>query len=76
MAGGHDGPVKLDPAIERWNHMREAVYKHFRYTRSTTIISVLGLAVFPGLIYYTCTLTDLKWKYGGKRKGEPLAASS
>ncbi|KAI0340192.1 hypothetical protein BDW22DRAFT_1486445 [Trametopsis cervina] len=74
MAGGHGGPVRLDPAIERWNSMRENVYKHFRFTPKTTIQSILGLVVIPGIVYYVAASTDLKYKWNGRRKGESLIA--
>lgn len=76
MAGGHDGPLRTDPAIERWNSMRENVYKHFRFTPKATIQSLVGLVVIPGLIYYTCAVTDLKFSFAGKRKDESLIGRS
>ncbi|KAF9228041.1 hypothetical protein BS17DRAFT_813908 [Gyrodon lividus] len=49
--------LKLDPAIERWNRMREDVYKHFRFTRRTTLISLTGFVLVPGTIYYLASQT-------------------
>jgi len=72
---GH-GYVKHDPAIERWNNMREDAYKHFRLTPRTAWISFAGLALVPGAIYWIAANTDLRWRWGGKRKGESLAYSS
>ncbi|KAI0073404.1 hypothetical protein K474DRAFT_1710738 [Panus rudis PR-1116 ss-1] len=67
--------MRKDPAIERWNTMREDVYKYFRWTPRTTITAVIGLGVVPGLIYYLASKEDYKWNWHGKRKGETLLAS-
>jgi hypothetical protein len=64
--------LKLDPAIERWNRMREDAYKHFRFTRRTTLISLTGFVFVPGAIYYLASQTHLKYKWTGKRRGESL----
>ncbi|KAI0094099.1 hypothetical protein BDY19DRAFT_297810 [Irpex rosettiformis] len=74
MAGGHGGPVRPDPAIERWVNMREDVYKTFRWTPKTTMTGIVGLIVFPGLIYWAASSTDLKYKWAGKTKNESLKA--
>ncbi|THH08531.1 hypothetical protein EW145_g2637 [Phellinidium pouzarii] len=65
--------VKVDPAFERWNRMREDVYKNFRWTKSTTRIAFVGLVAIPGLVCYICWKQDAKYSWAGKRKGEPLA---
>ncbi|KAI0956880.1 hypothetical protein AcW1_005456 [Taiwanofungus camphoratus] len=72
---GH-GYTKLDPAIERWNHMRENVYKHFRFTPRTTFQSICGLVLFPGAILYLASKQDGKWSWSGKLKNESLARIS
>ncbi|KAG9318374.1 hypothetical protein JVU11DRAFT_464 [Chiua virens] len=64
--------LKIDPAIERWNRMREDAYKHFRFTPRTTLISLTGFVFVPGAIYYLASQTHLKYKWTGKRKGEAL----
>ncbi|KAI0811191.1 hypothetical protein BC629DRAFT_1589925 [Irpex lacteus] len=74
MAGGHGGPFRPDPAIERWVQMREDVYKNFRFTPKAAITSIVGMIVFPGLIYWTAASTDLKYKWTGRRKDENLRA--
>ncbi|KAI0792911.1 hypothetical protein C8Q75DRAFT_587382 [Abortiporus biennis] len=70
---GH-GYVKQDPAIERWNNMREDAYKHFRFTRKTSLQVFAGLVAFPLAIYFISAKTDGRWKWDGKRKGESLNA--
>jgi len=66
------GYVKKDPAIERWNLMREDVYKHFRFTSRASWISLTGLVFVPGALLWLSAQQDLKWNWVGKRKGESL----
>ncbi|KAJ8592774.1 hypothetical protein M405DRAFT_732613, partial [Rhizopogon salebrosus TDB-379] len=79
------------PAIERWNRMREDVYKHSRFTPRTTVtrVAIYGLVLVLGAIYHLASQTQvrchciyfvfsswsLKWSWAGKRKGEALARS-
>jgi len=65
--------VKPDPAIERWNIMREDVYKHFKWTRRTTRTGMIGMVLVPAAVYALCAVTDSKYDWRGKRKGESLA---
>ncbi|KAH7930905.1 hypothetical protein BV22DRAFT_1190994 [Leucogyrophana mollusca] len=67
--------VKLDPAIERWNRMREDAYKHFRFTRRTTWVTLCGFVFVPGTIYYLAAQTHLKWSWAGKRKYQTLSTA-
>ncbi|EIW60728.1 uncharacterized protein TRAVEDRAFT_118592, partial [Trametes versicolor FP-101664 SS1] len=60
-----------DPAVERWNTMREAVYKNFRFNMRTARQSILGMIVFPAAIFTIAYSQD--WNWVGKRKGESLA---
>ncbi|GHJ90077.1 hypothetical protein NliqN6_6479 [Naganishia liquefaciens] len=78
MAGGHGGfqPVKIDPAIERWNAMRENVYKTFRFTSKTSRQVVVFGAVVPALIGAACYFNDANQDWAGKRRGESLMVSS
>ncbi|KAI0328093.1 hypothetical protein GY45DRAFT_1436440 [Cubamyces sp. BRFM 1775] len=69
---GH-GYTKTDPAVERWNTMREAVYKNFRFNSRTTRQSIMGMVVFPAAVFAVAYSQDMKWDWTGKRKGEPLA---
>lgn len=72
---GH-GYTKLDPAVERWNAMRENAYKHFRFTSRTAWQSIAGLILFPGAIYWLSSNQDTKWSWSGKLKNESLARIS
>ncbi|KAI6038972.1 hypothetical protein EDC04DRAFT_2895708 [Pisolithus marmoratus] len=67
--------VRLDPAIERWNHMREDAYKHFRFTRRTSLIAFTGCVLIPSVIYYVASKTQYKFRWTGKRKGDSLVQS-
>ncbi|KAI0806998.1 hypothetical protein C8Q74DRAFT_27699 [Fomes fomentarius] len=67
---GH-GYTKLDPAVERWNTMREAVYKHFRFNSRTARQSILGMVVFPVTVF--ALAYNQNWEWTAKRKNESLA---
>ncbi|KAI0781295.1 hypothetical protein BD413DRAFT_660261 [Trametes elegans] len=60
-----------DPAVERWNTMREAVYKNFRFNSRTARQSIVGMLVVPGAMLALAWQQD--WDWAGKRKGESLA---
>jgi len=62
---------KEDPAIERWNRMREEAYIHFRWTRKTVRTAVVGFVVVPGIVYYLASKYQYKFDWL-QRKGEPL----
>ncbi|OJT04078.1 hypothetical protein TRAPUB_5230 [Trametes pubescens] len=72
MGRVHEGSM-TDPAVERWNTMREAVYKNFRFNTRTARQSILGMLVFPAAIFTIAYSQDVKWDWVGKRKGESLA---
>ncbi|KAM6500753.1 hypothetical protein JOM56_003767, partial [Amanita muscaria] len=67
---------KTDPAIERFNRMREEAYKNFRWTRTTVRTAVLGFIVFPGLLYGLSQVGYRRWDWIARRKGEPLRVST
>ncbi|KAA1467232.1 hypothetical protein DENSPDRAFT_832226 [Dentipellis sp. KUC8613] len=71
---GH-GYVKHDPAIERWNSMREGVYKHFRFTSRASWISISAVLLIPGSLIWISAQTDMKYDWTGKRKDESLYRS-
>jgi hypothetical protein len=68
------GYTKIDPAIERWNQMREGAYKHFRFTPRTTLFALWGFCIVPGTILYVSALTDSRWNLSAKLKGQSLHA--
>ncbi|GLB35285.1 putative nadh ubiquinone oxidoreductase [Lyophyllum shimeji] len=67
--------VKEDPAIERWNRMREDAYLHFRWTRRTVQSAVVGFIVVPGIVYYLASKYQYKYDWQ-QRKGQPLMPSA
>lgn len=50
---------QIDPAIERWNSMRENVYKNFRFTSKTSRQVFVYGAVVPALIGAICYYNDV-----------------
>ncbi|PPQ66841.1 hypothetical protein CVT26_009620 [Gymnopilus dilepis] len=68
---GH-GPVKTDPAIERFNTMREEAYLHFRWTRRTVRTALWGFVLVPVSLFYISKTYNMRWDFSGRRKGEPL----
>ncbi|KAI0317769.1 hypothetical protein OF83DRAFT_1171722 [Amylostereum chailletii] len=64
--------VKHDPAVERWNHMREDAYRHFRFTNKATWLALAGLVIVPSAIYTLASSEDNKWNWTAKRKGQSL----
>ncbi|KAL0947209.1 hypothetical protein HGRIS_013327 [Hohenbuehelia grisea] len=69
---GH-GAVKVDPAIERFNRMREEAYTGFRWTRRTVRTALLGMVIAPGLMFFAAYQTNRRWYWVGKEKGQALA---
>ncbi|PFH47057.1 hypothetical protein AMATHDRAFT_7128 [Amanita thiersii Skay4041] len=72
---GAHGAVKQDPAIERFNRMREEAYKNFRWTRGTVRTALLGFVLFPGTLYYLSRMNHTRWDWVARRKNESLEAS-
>jgi hypothetical protein len=70
---GH-GCVKNDPAIDRFNTMRENAYLNFRWTRRTMRTAFIGFVVAPVAVYYVASAFHLRWDWAGKLKGQSLAA--
>ncbi|KLO07383.1 hypothetical protein SCHPADRAFT_836826, partial [Schizopora paradoxa] len=64
--------IQLDPAVERWNRMREDTYKNFKWNNRTARAAIIGMAIVPGVVYYIATKTDRRYSWAGTRKGEHL----
>ncbi|KAF9533343.1 hypothetical protein CPB83DRAFT_845104 [Crepidotus variabilis] len=71
---GH-GAVKIDPAIERFNTMRESAYLNFKWTPRTVRTAMLGFVAAPAIVYYLADNYYLHWDFVAKRKGQPLASA-
>ncbi|KAH8081888.1 hypothetical protein HD553DRAFT_343961 [Filobasidium floriforme] len=76
--GGHGGfePVKIDPAIERWNHMRENVYRTFKFTPKTARQVTLWGALVPALVGLGAWAANGQLDWAGKQRGQSLYASA
>ncbi|KAI5451081.1 hypothetical protein NCC49_001959 [Naganishia albida] len=64
----------IDPSIERWNAMRENVYKNFRFTSTSSRQVLVFGAVVPALIGAACYFNDATMDWAGKKRGESLRA--
>ncbi|GAA5918549.1 hypothetical protein JCM21900_006276 [Sporobolomyces salmonicolor] len=75
MAGGHGGyqSVKLDPGVESWSYMRENVWRFFRFTKTTSRLSLLFGVVVPVGVYVMAQHQDLKWDIVGAKRDDPIA---
>ncbi|KIK08132.1 hypothetical protein K443DRAFT_128503 [Laccaria amethystina LaAM-08-1] len=56
--------------------MRESAYLNFRWTRRTTRTAIYGFIIVPALLYYITDLTNQRWNWNGKRKGQSLSAKA
>ncbi|KAH6918891.1 hypothetical protein BKA70DRAFT_1416897 [Coprinopsis sp. MPI-PUGE-AT-0042] len=61
-----------DPAIDRLNTMRESAHMFFKWNRRTVTTTLVGFVVVPVALYYSLAVTQDRWKWTGKRKGESL----
>ena len=43
--------LQKDPAIERWNTIRETTTPHFKWTPKTVAMAIFWLGVVPGSLY-------------------------
>ncbi|EKD13088.1 uncharacterized protein L3040_007171 [Drepanopeziza brunnea f. sp. 'multigermtubi'] len=72
MAGHHNHPIALDPALVKYNNMWINRYKYFRWTGRTAGITFAYVAAFPAFIGYLAFTTDGKWDMRGKRRGDTI----
>ncbi|KAI9489464.1 hypothetical protein BDB00DRAFT_876337 [Zychaea mexicana] len=56
---GHD--IKLDPAIERWAHLRENTHLYFGWNKRNTRRSLVWLAIVPVGLTALAYATQGKW---------------
>jgi hypothetical protein len=72
---GH-GPLKIDPAIERFNTMREDAYLNFRWTNRTVRTAVLGVIVVPAAVYYLADRYYQRFDWAGRPKGQSILVTA
>ncbi|VDC05355.1 unnamed protein product [Peniophora sp. CBMAI 1063] len=67
---GHS--VHDDPALERWNAMREGAWAHFKLTkRNTRPILMMGVIIPAGLLWLAAS-SDNKFNMVSRRKNDSL----
>ncbi|KAH6561241.1 hypothetical protein BASA50_000247 [Batrachochytrium salamandrivorans] len=78
--GGHGHgkypPLLIDPAIEKWYHMRENTHSHFKFNRRTVFISVMLTLAIPGLLWYAVEKNARIWSVGGASRHNSYLTSS
>ncbi|KAG5645839.1 hypothetical protein DXG03_005181 [Asterophora parasitica] len=53
--------VKEDPAIERFNRMREEAYLKFRWTSKTVRTAIVGFIILPSAVYYLASEYQVRY---------------
>jgi len=66
------GAFRHDPALDRWNEMREGSWAHFKLTRRNTKPILLMTVAIPLAVYWLATSTDNKFDMVGRRKTQSL----
>ncbi|KAL9714895.1 hypothetical protein Ac2012v2_001555 [Leucoagaricus gongylophorus] len=72
---GH-GPIKEDPAVERFNTFRETAYMRFRWTTATARTAFLGFIGVPLAVYYIADKYHTRWDWVGKRRGQLIESTT
>ncbi|KAF5358222.1 hypothetical protein D9756_001816 [Leucocoprinus leucothites] len=88
---GH-GPVKEDPAIERFNtfvstsilflyslqtpFQRESAYMRFKWTPGAARAAFIGFIGVPLAIYYFADKYHVRWDWVGKRRGQSIDSTA
>ncbi|KAI9205089.1 uncharacterized protein BJ171DRAFT_502976 [Polychytrium aggregatum] len=71
--GGHGDkypPVLIDPAIEKWYHMKESTHAYFKFDRRTIKITLALTVLFPAVLYVGSVWNMGNFKPRGVRRGE------
>ncbi|CAO3672624.1 unnamed protein product [Rhizopus stolonifer] len=65
--------LKVDPAIERWAHLRENTHLFYSFNKRNTRKTLLwGLLVPIGLTFFAYQ-TNRKWDFAGAQTKEDLS---
>ncbi|KAI8991684.1 hypothetical protein BDF20DRAFT_812567 [Mycotypha africana] len=67
--------IKIDPAIERWAHMRENTHLYFKWNKRTTRRSLLWGVAVPVALTALAYSTDRKWNFTVAQTAEDLTPS-
>ncbi|KAK4043969.1 hypothetical protein C8A01DRAFT_31842 [Parachaetomium inaequale] len=73
MAGLPHNKMAMDPALVRLGNMVQNRYKYFRWTKRTTGITFMYVAVIPAIIGYLGYQTDGLWDLRVKRRGDIIS---
>ncbi|TFL06861.1 hypothetical protein BDV98DRAFT_556819 [Pterulicium gracile] len=66
------GALKLDPAVENFDRVRESSYKTYRFTRRTVISAFIGGVLLPATVYILSEATDRRHNWVARLRSEPL----
>ncbi|KAK4157950.1 hypothetical protein C8A00DRAFT_39802 [Chaetomidium leptoderma] len=72
MAGLPHNKMALDPALVRLGNMIQNRYKYFRWTKRTAGITLVYVAIIPGIIGYLGYNNDGLWDFRAKRRGDTV----
>ncbi|KAI8060786.1 hypothetical protein BC940DRAFT_311335 [Gongronella butleri] len=64
--------LKVDPAIERWAHMRENTHLYFGWNKRTTRRSLFWGIVIPVGLTALAYATDRKWNMAAAQTSDDL----
>ncbi|KAH7109836.1 hypothetical protein B0J11DRAFT_544722 [Dendryphion nanum] len=74
MAGHHNPNVlHKDPAFIKWNNMVVNRHKYFRWTPRTVWINFAYVILVPAMLGTAGYMTDGKWDFRGKRRGDLIS---
>ncbi|KAI7897752.1 uncharacterized protein BX663DRAFT_444471 [Cokeromyces recurvatus] len=64
--------LKVDPAIERWAHLRENTHLYFGWNKRTTRQTLLWCLAVPVGLTILAYSTDRKWNFAAAQTSEDL----
>ncbi|KAJ3122570.1 hypothetical protein HK098_002749 [Nowakowskiella sp. JEL0407] len=73
MGHGHHGKypaLLIDPAIEKWAHMKESTTHHYKINNRTLKITFTFLVAIPAFLYWGAAAYKDKFAFQGVTNGE------
>ncbi|CEI91229.1 hypothetical protein G6F70_002447 [Rhizopus microsporus] len=67
--------IKIDPAIERWAHVRENTHLYFKFNQRNTRKSLIWGVAVPIALTILAYKTDRKWDFAAAQTKEDLTPS-